>query len=86
MWNDLKSELSRQYSTIPFDSHATQVFTCLQQGPSYLNEMYLHHANELLSEIYHTTDMTQIAAESSNYYTIVYDLNSTKLKDKIVGQ
>ena len=62
-WKDLKGELLRQYSKIPFDSHATQAFYHLQQGSDEILEMYLHHATELLSKIHHTTDMSQIPAE-----------------------
>ena len=47
--------------------------------------MYLHHANELLPKLSHTTDMTQIPTEGLNHYTIVYGLNSAKLKDKVAG-
>ena len=32
------------------------------------------------------TDMSEISAEGLNHYTIVYDLNSSKLKDKVAGQ
>ena len=46
--------------------------------------MYLHCASELLSKIHHTTDMAQIPAEGLKHYTVVYDLNSKKLKDKVV--
>ena len=81
MWKDLKSELLRQYSKIPFDSHAIQVLAHIWQGHNELLEMYLHHASELLSKIHHTTNMIQILAEGLNYYTVVYCLNSTKLKD-----
>ena len=45
---ELKSKLSRQYSSTTFNSHAIQAFACLQQGLGELLEMKLHHANELL--------------------------------------
>ena len=47
-WKELTGELSRHYSSIPFDSHATQAFAHLQQGPSELPEIYLHCASELI--------------------------------------
>ena len=58
MWQDIKSELLRQCSKIPFDSHATQAFC---QCPTL--QMCLHCVSELLSKIHHTTDMAQICAE-----------------------
>ena len=48
---DLESELSREYSVIALNNHATQAFAHLQQGSNELLEMYLHHAHELLSKI-----------------------------------
>ena len=45
--------------------------------------MYLHHASELLSKIYHTSDMFRILAGSLNHYTVVYGLNFNSLKDSV---
>ena len=45
---ELKRELSMQYATIPFDSHATQPFAQIGQGLDELLDMYLHHVSELL--------------------------------------
>ena len=53
--------------------------------PVELLEMYLHHASELLLKIHHMTDMALIPTEVLNHDTIVYGLNSTKLKDKVAG-
>ena len=83
-WDDIKHELLRQYSMIPFGSQATQAFTDLQQGCNELLKLYLHHATELLSKIQYMTDMSQIPAEGLNHYTMVYGLNSNKLKDQVV--
>ena len=69
-WDDLKNELLRLYSTIPFNSHTTQAFACLQQSPSELLEMHLHGASELLSKIHHMTDMSLVTVEGLNHYTI----------------
>ena len=38
MWKELKSKLSGQYSSIPFDSHVFQAYTNLQQGLDELLE------------------------------------------------
>ena len=82
---NLKSKLSRQYSAIPFDSHATQAFTHLQQCSDDLLEMYLYHAREFVLKIHCMTSMSEILAVGLNCYTMVFGLNSNKLKDKVVG-
>ena len=79
---DLKSELSRQYSAQPFNSHATQAFSHLQQGSNGLLEMYLHHASELLLKIHHMTEMSPIPAEDLSHYTMVCGLNSIHWKKR----
>ena len=66
-----KKELSIQYSIMPFDTHTTQAFTHLEQGPDELLDDYLHHVSELLSKIYHTSDMSRISAEGTNHYAVV---------------
>ena len=35
-WQDLKNKLPRQYSTVPFEFHATQSFAHFQQGSDEL--------------------------------------------------
>ena len=69
-WDDLKNGFLSQYST--FHSHAIKALTHLQQGPSEILKMYLHHASELLSKIQHKMDMSQITVEGLNHYTMVY--------------
>ena len=73
-----------QYSVIPSDTHATQAFTCLEQGPDVLLDNYLHHASELLFKIHHTSDMSSISVEGNNHYVVVYGINCRKLKDSIM--
>ena len=68
---DLKKELSMQYSIIPSDTHATQAFIHLEKGPDELFD----DLSDLLSKIYHTSDMSRISAEGTNHYTVVYGLN-----------
>ena len=46
-WKDLKSQLLRQYSTIPFQQLCHPSHCLLQQGSYELLEMYLHCASEL---------------------------------------
>ena len=86
MWTELKRELSMQYSAIPYDSHVTQAFAQLEQDPDELLDIYFHHAIELLSETYHTSDMSKIFADGLNHYKVVYGLNCRRLKDSVVGQ
>ena len=82
---ELKRGLSMQCSIIISDSHATQAFTWLEQGPDEIFDEYLHHASELLSKIYHISDMSRISVEVPCHYAAVYDLNCRKLKDSIIG-
>ena len=44
--------------------------------------MYLHCASELLSKLHHMTNTSKIPTEGLNHYTMVYGLNSSKLRDK----
>ena len=84
-WADLKKELSMQYSIIPSDTQTFQAFSYLEQGPDELLDDYLHCAGDLLSNIYHTSDMSRISAEGTNHYAVVYGLNCWKLKDSVAG-
>ena len=74
-----------QYSIIPSDTHATQTFTHLGQGLNELLDDYLHHVSELLSKIYHTSDLSRISVEGTNHYAVVYGLNCGKPKDSVAG-
>ena len=74
-----------QYSVIMSDSHAPQAFTQLEQGLDELLDDYLHYVSELLSKIYHTSDISSISVEGINHYALVYGLNCRKLKDGVVG-
>ena len=69
---ELKRELFMQYSAILFDSHATQAFAQLEQGPDELLDMYVHHASELLSKLYHISDVSMTLMDCLNHYTVVY--------------
>ena len=50
-----------------------------------LLDMYLHHASELILKIHHTSDLPQILLKGLNHYTIVYGLDSRKIRKSIVG-
>ena len=62
-----------------------QAFAQLEQGPDELLDMFLHHASDLLSKIYHTSHMSRILVEGLNHYTVVYGLNCRRLKDSVAG-
>ena len=85
MWGGSKNKLSRQYSSVPFDSHVTQSFAHLQQGLDELLKIYFHCASKLLLKIHHTSDMSNISAEGLNHNTVVYVLNSRELRASVVG-
>ena len=74
-----------QYPVIPSDSHATQAFIRFKQGPAELLDEYLNCVSELLSELYHTSDMSRILVQGLNHYTVMYSLNCRNLKDIVVG-
>ena len=83
MWMELKRDL--QFSAFLMDSHAIQAFVWLKQGLDELLDMYLHCTSELLSRMYHTSDMSRISALGSNHYAVVYDLKCRKLKNYVMG-
>ena len=72
-----------QYSAILYNTHATQAFTQLNQGLDELQDMYLYPVSELLSKIYHTSDMSRIWVDDLNQYTMIYVLNCGKLKNSV---
>ena len=83
--DDLNNEVLMLYSAIPKDSQATQDFAYLQQGPDELLKLYLLCASRLLSKIHHMMDMSQILTEGLHHFTMVYGLDSHKVKKKVVG-
>ena len=74
-----------QYSIIPSNTHTTHAFTHLEQGLVELLDDYLHCVSDLLSNIYHTSDMSRISAEGTNHHAVVHSLNCRKLKDSMAG-
>ena len=85
IWMDPKQELSLQCSFIPYDTHTTQVFACLEQGLNEILGDFLHCVSDLLFNICNTSDMSSISVDSTNYYAVVYGLNCRKLKNSIMG-
>ena len=74
-----------QYSIIPSNTCATEAFTHLEQGPDELLDDYLHHASEVLSQTYHTPDMSRISVEGINHYAVEHGFNCRKLKYSVPG-
>ena len=70
---------------MPFDSHTTPTFVHMQQVSDELLEMYLHCACELLSKNSLHNWCLKIPVEGLNHYTMVYILDSNKLKYKVAG-
>ena len=82
---ELKRELSILYSAILYDSHVTQAFSKLEQGPDEFLDMYLCHTSDFLSELYHTSNMSKILAGGLKHYAVVFGLDCRRLKDSVVG-
>ena len=86
MWMELERKLSMQYSVILMGSHEIQAFTQMEQGLDGLLDTYLNCTSELLSKIYHTSDISRISVEDFNHYAVVYGLYCRKLKDSVMQQ
>ena len=54
-WNTIKQHLTANYSEIPYDTHAMNVYDTLQQGPDEPTEAYLQRAQDILEHIHHKT-------------------------------
>ena len=57
----------------------------MQPSPDELLDDYLHHVSELLSIMYHTSDMSRISDECTQNYSVVYSLSCRKLKGGMAG-
>ena len=75
--NMIKQHLTTNYSEIPYDTHAINVYDTLQQGPDEPTEAYLQRAQDILKCIHHTNNMSKIIAIGTNHAKIL-----TSLKDK----
>ena len=73
----LKQHLTANYSVIPYDMHAINVYDTLQQGADEPTEAYLHRAQDILEHILHTNNMSEITAIGTNHAKIL-----TGLKDR----
>ena len=67
VWSSLKKHLMSNYSDIPYDTHAINMYNSLQQGSNECTEAYLHRVQDILECIHHTNDMSSIAAIGTNH-------------------
>ena len=83
-WNDLKMNFQgsiQQYLSTVMPPKLLPI--CNKVLMSYLKCTYIVLVN-VCSKIHHMTDMSQILAEGLNHYTMVWELNSNTLKEKVV--
>ena len=59
-WSTLTQHLTRNYSEMPYDTHAINAYDMLQQGTNESTEAYLHRVQDILECIHHTNDMSSI--------------------------
>ena len=78
VWSSLKKHLTSNYSEIPHDTHAINVYDSLQQGNDESTEAYLHRAQDILESIHHTNDMSPITAIGTNHMKILTGLKDSR--------
>ena len=78
-----KTVLNSNYSKIPYDTHAINVYDTIQQGTDECTEAYLHRVQYVLECIHHTNDMSSISAICTNYAKILTGLRDDKLCNKL---
>ena len=71
------------YSEIPYDMHAINVYNNLHQGSDELTSAYLHGAQDILKCIHHTTDMTSISTICMNHMKILTGLKDSRLRNEL---
>ena len=81
-WHSLKKHLTRNYSEIPYNTHAINTYDNLHQG-SNDSSAYLHRAQDILKCIHHTSDMTSIPAIGTNHVNILTGLKDGMLRNKL---
>ena len=82
-WSPLKKHLTSNYSEIPYDTHAINMYDSLQQGNNESTEAYLHRAQDILECIHHTNDMSSIIAIGMNHAKILTGLKDSRLHNKL---
>ena len=66
-WYSLKKHLTINYSEIPYNTHAINVYDSLHQGSDGSTIVYLHRAQDILECIHHTSNMSSITAINTNH-------------------
>ena len=84
IWSTLKWHLTSNYSKIPYDIHAINVYDMLQQGKDELTEAYLQRAQDILEHIHLTNDMTSVSVMGTNHAKILRGLKDGKLHNQLV--
>ena len=82
-WTTLKQYLTSNYSEIPYDMHAINIYDTLQQGTDELTEPYLHRAQDILECMHHTNNMSLVTATGTNHAKILTGLKDRKLCNKL---
>ena len=82
-WHSLKKHLTNNYSEIPYNTHAINVYDNLQQGSDESTSAYLHRAQDILECIHHTTDMATFSAIVTNHAKILTGLKDGRLHNKL---
>ena len=82
-WHSLKKHLITNYSEIPYDTHAINVYDNLHQGSNESTSTFFHRVQDILERIHHTSDMTSISAISTNHAKILTGLKDGRLRNKL---
>ena len=82
-WSTLKQHLTSNYSKIPYDAHAINVYDMLQQGNDESTKVYLHRAQDILECIHHTNNMTSISVIGTNHAKTLTGLKDGRLLNKL---
>ena len=79
VWPSLKKHLTGNYSEIPYDTHAINVYDSLHQGSEVSTIAYLHRVQDILECIHHTRNMSSITAIGTNHAKILTGLKDSRV-------
>ena len=83
VWSSLKKHLTSNYSKIPYNTHAINMYNSLQQGSDESTIAYLHRVQDIIECIHHTSDMSSITAIGTNHAKILTSLKDSRLHNKL---
>ena len=81
-WITLKQHLTANFSEIPYNNHAINIYDTLQQGTDESTKSHLHRAWDIPKHIHHTNDMSAITAIGPNHAKILTGLKDKKMHNK----